>query len=181
MMGARTPETCWAVNKRLVINWRNWCIWLVDLFELYDDARTCKLYRNFTLSWNRYVNDLFRSIPPRGHSTFSYSTTVDKVCNLVIAIITALVGFPANGQIGSLAHTFSYSMGTGAFFPGRKAAWTWIWPHLHLVPRLRVSGSYTSTPPYAFMSYTGTAYCIFSITTVIINCINHCHIRGRTH
>ena len=26
MMGVRTPETCWAVNKRLVINWRNCCI-----------------------------------------------------------------------------------------------------------------------------------------------------------
>jgi len=26
-------ETCWAVHKRQVINWRNCCIWLVDLFE----------------------------------------------------------------------------------------------------------------------------------------------------
>jgi hypothetical protein len=26
MMGMRTPETCWAVNKRQVINWRNFCI-----------------------------------------------------------------------------------------------------------------------------------------------------------
>jgi len=29
MMGVRTPETCWAVNKRQVINWRSCCIWLV--------------------------------------------------------------------------------------------------------------------------------------------------------
>jgi len=29
--------------KRQVINWRNCCILLVDLFELYDDARTYKL------------------------------------------------------------------------------------------------------------------------------------------
>jgi hypothetical protein len=29
MMGVRTPETCWAVNKRQVINWRDCCIWLV--------------------------------------------------------------------------------------------------------------------------------------------------------
>ena len=45
MMGVRTPETCWAVHtsKRQVINWRNCCIWLVDLFETYDDARTCKV------------------------------------------------------------------------------------------------------------------------------------------
>jgi len=43
MMGVKTPETCWAVHKRQVINLRNCCIWLVDLFEMYDDARTCRL------------------------------------------------------------------------------------------------------------------------------------------
>jgi hypothetical protein len=43
MMGVRTPETCWAVHKRQVINLWNCCIWLVDLFEMNDDARTCKL------------------------------------------------------------------------------------------------------------------------------------------
>jgi len=26
LMGVRTPETCWDVNKRQVINWRNCCI-----------------------------------------------------------------------------------------------------------------------------------------------------------
>ena len=44
MMSMRMPETCWAVNKRQVINWRNFCIYLVDLFELYDDARTCSAF-----------------------------------------------------------------------------------------------------------------------------------------
>jgi hypothetical protein len=34
-MGVRTPETCWAVHKRQIINLRNCCIWLVDLFEVY--------------------------------------------------------------------------------------------------------------------------------------------------
>jgi hypothetical protein len=29
MMGMRTPKTCWALNKRQVINWRGCCIWLV--------------------------------------------------------------------------------------------------------------------------------------------------------
>jgi hypothetical protein len=33
MMGVRTPETCWAINKLHVINLRNCCMWLVDLFE----------------------------------------------------------------------------------------------------------------------------------------------------
>ena len=32
MMGVRTPETCWAVNKRQVINWRNFASsWLIYL------------------------------------------------------------------------------------------------------------------------------------------------------
>jgi hypothetical protein len=44
MMGVRTSETCCAVNNREVINWRNYYIWLVDLFELYYVARTYKLY-----------------------------------------------------------------------------------------------------------------------------------------
>jgi len=33
MMGMRMPETCRAVFKRQAINLRDWCIWLVDLFE----------------------------------------------------------------------------------------------------------------------------------------------------
>jgi hypothetical protein len=42
MMGVEAPETCWATHKRQVINFWNCCILLVDLFESYDDARTCK-------------------------------------------------------------------------------------------------------------------------------------------
>ena len=55
MMVVRTPETCWAVYKRQVINLRNCCIWLVDLFEMYDDTRTCKLslYRHISFSSSR--------------------------------------------------------------------------------------------------------------------------------
>jgi hypothetical protein len=40
MMGVRTPATRRVVNKRQVINWRDCYMWLVHLFELYDDART---------------------------------------------------------------------------------------------------------------------------------------------
>ena len=36
MMGVRTPKTCWIVNKRQVINWRNCCIWFVNLFESFN-------------------------------------------------------------------------------------------------------------------------------------------------
>jgi len=39
MMGVEEPETCWATHKRQVINLWNCCIWLVNLFELYDDGR----------------------------------------------------------------------------------------------------------------------------------------------
>jgi len=42
MMGVRTPETCWATHKRQVIDLWNCCILLVDVFESYDDARTCE-------------------------------------------------------------------------------------------------------------------------------------------
>jgi len=42
MMGGEAPETCWATHKRQVINLWNCCILLVDLFESYDDARTCE-------------------------------------------------------------------------------------------------------------------------------------------
>jgi hypothetical protein len=42
MMGGKTPETCWATHKRKVKNLWNCCILLVDLFESYDDARTCE-------------------------------------------------------------------------------------------------------------------------------------------
>jgi hypothetical protein len=33
MIGMNIPETCWSVFKRQAINLRDWCSWLVDLFE----------------------------------------------------------------------------------------------------------------------------------------------------
>jgi hypothetical protein len=42
MMGVEAPETCWKTHKRQVINLWNCWFWLVNLFELYDDARTCQ-------------------------------------------------------------------------------------------------------------------------------------------
>jgi len=42
MMGVEAPETCWATHKRQVMNLWNCCILSVNLFELYDDARTCQ-------------------------------------------------------------------------------------------------------------------------------------------
>jgi hypothetical protein len=33
IMGMRMPETCWTLFKRQAIKLRDWCIWLVDLFQ----------------------------------------------------------------------------------------------------------------------------------------------------
>jgi hypothetical protein len=43
MMGVRTPETWWAVNKRQDNKLEKLLHLVGDLFELYDDARTYKL------------------------------------------------------------------------------------------------------------------------------------------
>jgi hypothetical protein len=40
-MGMRMPETCWAVFKWQVINLRDCCIWLVDLFEYNGRTWVC--------------------------------------------------------------------------------------------------------------------------------------------
>jgi hypothetical protein len=42
-MGVRTPETCWAVNKRHDNKLEKLLDLVGDLFELYDDARNYKL------------------------------------------------------------------------------------------------------------------------------------------
>jgi hypothetical protein len=41
MMGGKTPETCWAVNKRQDNKLKK-LLHQVDLFELYNDARIYK-------------------------------------------------------------------------------------------------------------------------------------------
>ena len=73
MMGVRTPETCWAVHKRQVINLRSCCIWLVDLFEMYDDARTCKL-QTLTLGFlMSYIYGAHNLDVSRSHTTTHHS------------------------------------------------------------------------------------------------------------
>jgi len=42
MVGGRTPETCWAVNKRQDNKLEKLLPLVGDLFELYDDAQTYK-------------------------------------------------------------------------------------------------------------------------------------------
>ena len=55
MMGGETPETCWATYKGQVVNLWNCCILLVELFESYDDARTCER-QIFQISGFGFVN-----------------------------------------------------------------------------------------------------------------------------
>jgi len=42
MVGVEAAETCWTTHKRQVINLWKSCIWLGNLFELYDDVQTCQ-------------------------------------------------------------------------------------------------------------------------------------------
>jgi len=62
MMGMRVPETCWAVFKRQAINMRDWCIWLVDLFELILVIQSFVLQQWYSfvfnpgsLNWNSFI------------------------------------------------------------------------------------------------------------------------------
>jgi hypothetical protein len=50
MMGGKTPETCWAVNKRQDNKLKKLLHQVGDYFELYDDARTYKS-KNFTFKF----------------------------------------------------------------------------------------------------------------------------------
>jgi hypothetical protein len=62
-------------------------------------------------------------------------------------------------QTGSGAHPASYPMGTGGPFPrGKARPGVTLTTHPHLVPRSRMSRSYTSPPPNATMACSGTAY-----------------------
>jgi hypothetical protein len=61
-------------------------------------------------------------------------------------------------QTGSGAHPASCTMATGGPFPGVKRGRDMtLTPLPHLVPRSRMSRSYASSPPSAFMTRNGTA------------------------
>jgi hypothetical protein len=62
MMGGRTPETCWAVNKHQNNKLENFCIWLVIYLNctMMTDLQTLKI-RKFYFSLMRHVFRLLRS------------------------------------------------------------------------------------------------------------------------
>jgi hypothetical protein len=73
---------------------------------------------------------------------------------------TAWVQFPAvqdfsllhSVQTDSWANPAYYPMGTGASFPGGKAAGAWSWPLIYIYCRRQERWSYTSAPTYVFMA-----------------------------
>jgi hypothetical protein len=65
MMCRETPETCPATHKRQVINLWNCCILLVELFESYDDARTCERQTRFHICYQRYKSSAHPKTLPR--------------------------------------------------------------------------------------------------------------------
>jgi len=81
-MGVRTLETCWAVHKRQVRNFRNFCILLVDLFEFYHH-----LYMKVT--WvpkpavrEGYCNVVRKKSWDERHSTWTYWNNCVSLYNL---------------------------------------------------------------------------------------------------
>jgi hypothetical protein len=80
MMGMRAPETCWAVHKHQVTNLRNCCILLVDLFELYDDARTCKFKPYCEAAYFFFSSDSEECLKPTEMTRVWKHTT--KFCHL---------------------------------------------------------------------------------------------------
>ena len=59
----RMPETRWAVFKRRTKNLRDWCIWLVDLFECISIVHYCTLWKQCykkicVLIWHRIMVEM---------------------------------------------------------------------------------------------------------------------------
>jgi hypothetical protein len=72
-------------------------------------------------------------------------------------------------QTGSGAHPASCTMGTGSPFPGAKPGrGVTLTTHPPLVPRSRMSRSYTSSPPSATMGCSGTSLPFTLLISVII-------------
>jgi hypothetical protein len=65
-------------------------------------------------------------------------------------------------QTGSEANPASCTIGTGGSFPGAKRdQGVTLTTHPHLVPRSRMSTNYTSSPPSATMTCSGTSLVLF--------------------
>jgi hypothetical protein len=101
------------------------------------------------------------STPCCAHYNWSRSSSVSIVSNYELddrAIAGRGKGFFLCVQNGSDAHPAFCTMGAGGPFPGAKRGRSvTLTIHPHLVPRSRMSRSYTSSPPSATMACSGTA------------------------
>jgi hypothetical protein len=65
-----------------------------------------------------------------------------------------MMGFFLRHLVGSGTHPALLSNGSGGFYPRRKAARLWIWPHSPTSgPELKNTWSYTFTSQYVFMTW----------------------------
>jgi hypothetical protein len=123
MAAVRTSETsvCFFETTRYNI---------LECCHLHTRRRENLKWHSCWFTWHNFWNHLLISIgvrSPTGAEDFSSSPCV---------------------QTGSGAHPASYPVGTGGPFPGGKARPGRDADHSpHVVPRLRISRSYTSSPP----------------------------------
>jgi len=83
-MGVEAPETCWATQKRQVINLRNCCIWLVNLFELVDMLCYC-VNEDSTVPASCFGTHTELYIPFAGHRIHSTAVNEQNVCSCFIS------------------------------------------------------------------------------------------------
>ena len=81
MMGMTMPETCWSVFERQAIKLRDWCIWLVDLFDYnrtvpYSQRGSCPI---MTLT-------MIMRFPPTKSSTPYWRTYIRKINNNTVPL-----------------------------------------------------------------------------------------------
>ena len=125
---------------------------------------------NFLCTLFSATSDLCSSLRIKDHVSRSYKTTVklswsfestrDSKSNYWWVRSSNPVGaryfsFFENVQTGCGAHTASYSVGTGVLPRGYSGRSVKLTAHLHLVPRLRMSGAIPLLPLYAFRVWTG--------------------------
>jgi hypothetical protein len=134
--------------------------------------------------------DLVEYVPSRCISVFgiAFICPADTVCCLATGWTTGRLRFDPRQrrknifcslcvQTGSGAHPASCTMGTGGPFLGvKRGRGVTLTSHPHLVPRSRMSRSYTFSPPSTCVACRGTAFrhCVLlTCTTLDSNSYSH--------
>jgi hypothetical protein len=75
-------------------------------------------------------------------------------CSCQFNVMTGVLGFDSRLGLGIFPFTTVSRPGPHpASYPMGKAAESWSWPHLHLVPRSGMRGAIPPLPQYAFMAW----------------------------